>query len=59
MTDLPAFAELAAVDQGLCVFTTLRADAAVKCRFRDDRHNDASRKCDLVSWVTRAWVTPA
>jgi PPOX class probable F420-dependent enzyme len=30
MTDLPAFAELAAVDQGLCVFTTLRADGSVQ-----------------------------
>ena len=30
MTDLSAFADLAAVDQGLCVFTTLRRDGSVQ-----------------------------
>ena len=30
MTDLSSFAELAAVDHGLCVFTTLRGDGSVQ-----------------------------
>jgi PPOX class probable F420-dependent enzyme len=30
MTDFSAFADLAAVDQGLCVFTTLRRDGSVQ-----------------------------
>ena len=30
MTDLPAFAELAAKDQGLVVFTTLRRDGSAQ-----------------------------
>ncbi len=30
MTDLSAFADLAAVDRGLCVFTTLRRDGSVQ-----------------------------